>query len=162
MRIYLQIMIQRIQSIFFLFASLALFALFLFPLVHNINVAGVAENIKIDGIYQFINGQPVRTVSFLMLTIATILLAIIPLIAIFMFNNRKLQLALAYGGILAIIGLSFWMSQTVQGVLNGATLRTDNYGIGMLLSSVSIVFLLGAARNIKKDEKLIKSADRLR
>jgi len=155
-------MIQRIQSIFFLLASLALFALFLFPLVHDVNVAGVAENIKIDGVYQIINGQPARTVSFLMLTIATVALAIVPLIAIFMYTNRKLQLALAYGGILAIIGLSFWMSQTVQSVINGATLRTDNYGIGMLLSSVSIVFLLAAARNVKKDEKLIKSADRLR
>jgi len=155
-------MIQRIQSIFFLFASLALLALFLFPLVHNVNVAGIAENIKIDGVYQIINGQPVRTVSFLMLTIATVALAIVPLIALFMYTNRKLQLALAYGGILAIIGLSFWMSQTVQSVINGASLRTDNYGIGMLLSSVSIVFLLAAARNVKKDEKLIKSADRLR
>jgi len=155
-------MIQRVQSIFFLLASLALLALFLFPLVHGITVDGVVENIKIDGVYQTVNGQLVRTVSFLMLTIATVLLAVVPLIALFMFNNRKLQLALAYGGILAIIGLSFWMSQTVQGLLHGATLRTDNYGIGMLLSSVSIVFLLGAARGIKKDEKLIKSADRLR
>ncbi|OCX51876.1 hypothetical protein BEL04_17895 [Mucilaginibacter sp. PPCGB 2223] len=155
-------MIQRIQSIFFLFASLALLALFLFPLVHGINVDGVAENIKIDGVYQIINGQPARTVSFLMLTIITVILAIVPLVAIFMYSNRRLQLALAYSSILAIIGLSFWMSQTVQGVLHGATLRTDNYGIGMLLSSISIVFLLGAARNIKKDEKLVKSADRLR
>lgn len=155
-------MIQRVQSIFFLLASLALLALFLFPLVHGINVDGVVENIKIDGVYQTVNGQLVRTVSFLMLTIATVLLAVVPLIALFMFKNRKLQLALAYGGVLAIIGLSFWMSQTVQGFLHGATLRTDNYGIGMLLSSVSIVFLLGAARGIKKDEKLIKSADRLR
>ncbi|WP_448700508.1 DUF4293 domain-containing protein [Mucilaginibacter sp. AW1-3] len=155
-------MIQRVQSIFFLFASLALLALFFFPLVHGVNVSGVVENIKIDGVYQIVNGQPARTVSFLMLTIATVVLAVVPIIALFMFSNRKLQLALAYGGILAIIGLSFWMSQTVQGILNGITLRTDNYGIGMLLSSVSIVFLLGAARGIKKDEKLIKSADRLR
>jgi hypothetical protein len=155
-------MIQRIQSIYFLLAGLTLLALFAFPLVHGVNVDSVVKNIKIDGVYELINGQPVRTVSFLMLTIATILLALVPIVAIFMFKNRKLQLALGYGGILAIIGFSFWMSQTVQKFMNGATLRTDNYGIGMLLSSVSIVFLLLATKSIKNDEKLIKSADRLR
>lgn len=155
-------MIQRIQSIYFLLASLTLFALFAFPLVHGVNVDGIIKNIKIDGVYEILNGQPVRTVSFLMLTIATILLALVPLISIFMFKNRKLQLALGYGAILAIIGFSFWMSQTVQKFMNGATLRTDNYGIGMLLSSISIIFLLLAVKAVKNDEKLIKSADRLR
>ena len=155
-------MIQRIQSIYFLLAGVALLALFAFPLVHGVNIDGVIKNIKIDGVYEMVNGQPVRTVSFLMLTIATILLALVPIIAIFMFKNRKLQLALGYGGILAIIGYSFWMSQTVQKFMGGVTLRTDNYGIGMLLSSISIVFLLLATKSIKNDEKLIKSADRLR
>jgi hypothetical protein len=155
-------MIQRIQSIYFLLASVALLALFAFPLVHGVNVDGVIKTIKIDGVYELVNGQPVRTVSFLMLTIVTILLALVPIISIFMFKNRKLQLALGYGGILAIIGFSFWMSQTVQKFMGGATLRTDNYGIGMLLSSISIVFLLLATKSIKNDEKLIKSADRLR
>jgi succinate-acetate transporter protein len=155
-------MIQRIQSIYFFLAAVALLALFAFPLVHGVNIDGVIKNIKIDGVYEIVNGQPVRTVSFLMLTIATILLALVPIISIFMFKNRKLQLALGYGGILAIIGFSFWMSQIVQQYVNGATLRTDNYGIGMLLSSISIVFLLLAIKSVKKDEKLIKSADRLR
>jgi len=155
-------MIQRIQSIYFLLAGLTLLALFAFPLVHGVNVGGILQNIKIDGVYEIVNGQAVRTVSFLMLTIATILLVLVPIIAIFMFKNRKLQLALGYGAILAIIGLSFWMSQMVQQYINGATLRTDNYGIGMLLSSISIIFLLLAVKGVKKDEKLIKSADRLR
>ncbi len=155
-------MIQRVQSIYLLLASLALFALFAFPLVHGINVGPNTENIKIDGVYQNINGQMVRTVSFLMLTIVTVLLAVVPLITIFMFKNRKLQLALSYGSILAIIGLSFWMSQTVQKFVHGTAITLDNSGIGMLLSSISIVFLIGAARAVQRDEKLIKSADRLR
>jgi len=155
-------MIQRIQSIYFLLASVALFALFAFPIVHGINVDTVAKTIKIDGVYETINGQLVRTVSFLMLTIATIILGIVPLVAIFMYKNRKLQLALGYGLILAIIGFSFWMSQTVQGFMHGAQITSDNWGIGMLLSSISILFLIFATRGIKRDEKLIKSSDRLR
>jgi uncharacterized membrane protein len=155
-------MIQRLQSIFFLLAGMVLLALFLFPLVHNVDIGGVMKTIKIDGIYETVNGQLVRTTSFLMLTIVCVLLALVPLVTIFMFKNLKLQIALGYGTILAVIGFSFWMSQTVQKFVHGATLHTDNYGIGMLLSSISNIFLLLAVKGVKKDEKLLKSADRLR
>ena len=41
-------------------------------------------------------------------------------------------------------------------------INTHNWGIGLLLSSFSIVFILLAISAIKRDEKLVKSADRLR
>jgi len=41
-------------------------------------------------------------------------------------------------------------------------MKTGNMGIGIFLSSLSIVLILFAARAIKNDEKLIRSADRLR
>lgn len=155
-------MIQRIQSIFLLLASLAIFALFLFPIAHNVYIDNIPKNIKVTGIYEEVAGQMVRTTSFLSLTIVSIIMGIIPLIIIFRYKNRKQQLALCYGFIFAMIGFSFWMSQTVQNIVETARIRTENYGIGALLSSFSIIFILLAIRGIKSDEKLIKSADRLR
>jgi len=39
---------------------------------------------------------------------------------------------------------------------------THNWGIGLFLSSFSMLLVLLAIRAIKADEKLVKSADRLR
>ena len=64
--------------------------------------------------------------------------------------------------ILVIFGYSFWMAQTVKSFTGGAELTTNNFGIGALLSTVSIILVLGAAKAIQRDENLVKSADRLR
>jgi uncharacterized membrane protein len=155
-------MLQRIQSVYLLLTSLVIFALFLFPLVHNVYVEGVASTIKVTGIYQDVNGQQSHTQSFIALIAATGIVAILPLILIFLYKNRKQQMALCYGYIFVIFGYSFWIAQTVKSATGGADLTTNNFGIGALLSSVSIVLVIFAAKAIQRDEKLVKSADRLR
>lgn len=155
-------MIQRIQSIYLLFASLVLFSLFLFPLVHNVYVAGVPSTIKVTGIFQDVNGAQVHTQTFIALIAATAVVAILPLILIFLYKNRKQQVLLCYVYIFVIFGYSFWAAQAVKSATGGANLDTNNFGIGALLSSISIVLVLIAAKAIQRDEKLVKSADRLR
>ena len=155
-------MIQRIQSIYLLLASLAVFALFLFPLVHNVYVAGVPSTITVSGIYRDVNGAQAHTESFIALIAATAVVAIMPLILIFLYKNRKQQAMLCYAYIVVIFGYSFWMAETVKSYTGDVSLNTNNFGIGALLSSVSIIFALLAAKAIQRDEKLVKSADRLR
>jgi uncharacterized membrane protein len=155
-------MLQRIQSVYLLLAGLVIFALFLFPLVHNVYVSGVPSAIKVTGIYQDANGVQAQTQSFILLAAATAIVAIIPLVLIFLYKNRKRQMMLCYVYILVVIGYSFWVAQTVKSVTGGADLTTNNFGIGMLLSSINIVLVLLAAKAIQRDQKLVKSADRLR
>ena len=155
-------MLQRIQSVYLLIASLVIFALFLFPLVHNVYVAGVPSTITVTGIFQDVNGTQAHTQSFIALIGATVVVAIIPLILVFLYKNRKQQMLLCYVYIFIIFGYSFWMAQMVKSATDGANLNTNNFGIGALLSSVSIVLVLMAAKAIQRDEKLVKSADRLR
>ncbi len=155
-------MLQRIQSVYLLLASLVIFSLFLFPLVHNVYVSGVPSTIKVTGVFQDAGGAQAHTQSFIALIAATAIVAIIPLILIFLYKNRKQQITLCYGYIVVIIGYSFWISQTVKSFTEGANLTTNNFGIGALLSSVSIVLMILAAKAIQRDEKLVKSADRLR
>lgn len=155
-------MLQRIQTVYLLFASLIIFSLFLFPLVHNVYVSGVPSTIKVTGIYQDAGGAQAHTESFIALIAATAVVAILPLILIFLYKNRKQQMMLCYVYIFVIFGYSFWMAQTVKSATGGAELSTNNFGIGALLSSISIVLVLMAAKAIQRDEKLVKSADRLR
>lgn len=155
-------MLQRIQSIYLLFASLVLFALFFFPLAHNVYVADKPVSIMVTGIFQDDNGAQKYTEHFVALTAITAIAALMPLVIIFLFKNRKLQITLCYSAILVLIGYSFWMAQTVKKAVGSVQLDTRTMGIGLFLTSLSIVLLILAAKSIQRDEKLIKSADRLR
>jgi FtsH-binding integral membrane protein len=157
-------MIQRIQSIYLLLAGLVIFALFLFPVAHNVYAGGVLTTIKVTGLYMYsgLNPEQHRMEAFTGLTIGTVIVGLLPFILIFLYKNRKQQIMYCYLYMLVIIGYSFWMVQTVKSVTGGLSLDTNNFGIGALFSSISIVLTILAVKAIQRDEKLIKSADRLR
>lgn len=155
-------MLQRIQTIWLFISSLVLFGLFLFPYIQFVKTDGAAQAIKVTGVYENIGGQPVKTQEFILLTIVTVIVALLPLVVIFYFRNRKRQIALCYVTILVILGYSFWLVQSARQVIGNVELDLPNYGIGVILPSLSIFFIILALKGIRKDEKLIKSADRLR
>ncbi|MVN23277.1 DUF4293 domain-containing protein [Mucilaginibacter arboris] len=155
-------MIQRIQSVYLLLASLVLFALFLFPVVNNLILNGHADSIMVTGVYEIINGARTKTSSFIWLSIATVIAALLPLAGVFLYKNRKQQSSYCYIVIVLIIGYSFYLTETVKDFVGNITLNTHNYGIGMILPSLAIVLVFLAIRGINRDEKLVRSADRLR
>ena len=86
--------------------------------------------------------------------------AILSLITIFLFKNRKLQFVLGRVNILLnffLLGVFVYWSLSVPGEMN-----ISEKGIGMFVPVLSIVFLVLANKAIKKDEDLVKSVDRLR
>lgn len=155
-------MLQRVQTVWLFFATAAIFSLFLFPYLQVINPDGTSKVVKVTGVYQSMDGVIVQTEPFLALTILTVLLGLIPFLTIFIFKNRKRQIILCYTCIAGILGFSFWMVQTAKAVLGNITLQTENYGLGVILPSLAVLFVILALRGIRNDEKLIKSADRLR
>ncbi|MBE7176116.1 MAG: DUF4293 domain-containing protein [Mucilaginibacter polytrichastri] len=155
-------MIQRIQSIYLFLASLAQFSLFGFPVIDHGTPAGQEEVVKVTGVY--LNGVEQAAVDkpFDTLTIALIVVALVPLLLIFLFRNRRLQITLIYLAILLVIGFSFWLAETAKESISNANLQISDYNVGAFLPTLAIVLLLLAIRGIRKDEALIKSADRLR
>ena len=86
--------------------------------------------------------------------------AVLSLITIFMYKNRKSQFVMGrLNIILNFILLGFFVYQSLN--VSGETAVSEK-GIGMLLPIVSIVLLALANKAIKKDEELVKSVDRLR
>ncbi|MEO8795023.1 MAG: DUF4293 domain-containing protein [Daejeonella sp.] len=155
-------MVQRVQTVWLFFASLAIFCLFLFPYLHVLSANGTAKALKVTGVYENINGEVVHTSMFLPLIIITVILGLIPLVIIFFYQNRKTQIQICYFNIVAILAFSFWLVQVAKQVFGDITLQIGNYGIGVILPSLAILFTILALRGIRNDEKLIKSADRLR
>jgi hypothetical protein len=86
--------------------------------------------------------------------------ALLSVVSIFMYKNRKFQFVLGrLNIILNFILLGFFVYQSLN--ISGETAVSEK-GIGMLLPIVSIVLLALANKAIKKDEDLVKSVDRLR
>lgn len=148
-------MIQRIQSIWLLLASLAILCLLFVPTVGAAAAKGYyilyGSGLQMEGISEQSTNVP--------LLASTVLAGLISLINIFNFRNRKLQTRIAALNIVLILALSFWFSQIVNKIEG---LKTLDIEPGIFLPLVAIIFTVLAIRGIKKDEKLIRSADRLR
>jgi len=145
-------MIQRIQTIFLLLAALCFGALFMLPMATSSvstahfmadQVYGIQDHLALLGITTFAIGVSV--------------------LAIVLFKNRKLQRKLVY----LIIVLAISMSVTSYFLLKmdlGESILTAGLHLqpGMFLPFLGILFSLLAGYYIGKDEKLVKSMDRLR
>jgi Na+/melibiose symporter-like transporter len=155
-------MIQRIQTIWLILASLALFAMFIFPTLQLSSVDGSARQIYVTGVQDSIGANKVQTEGFTLLTIGAVIVALFPLLVIWFYRDRKKQTLLCYLTIVIIISFGFWLSQTAKAVAGSVTPGIGNFGIGAMLPSLSIIFILLAARGIRNDEKLVRSSERLR
>ena len=112
-------------------------------------------NLMADSIYE-VQDSPV----LLGITILGILL---PIAAIFLYNNRVLQMRLSIFSLIASILLPLVAFLLVYNERTGITAGAEiNDGIGAYLPLISIAAALLARNYINKDEKLVKSMDRLR
>jgi hypothetical protein len=148
-------MIQRIQSIWLLLASLTILCLLFIPLVSSNDYY-----ILVSGLYQKVGADCKKIEGYLPLLITTIAVAVISFVNIFNFKNRTTQKRIILVNIVFIIGLAFWCSVYAKKLPGG--LENGSYGVGIFLPVIAILFCLMAKRGIDNDEKLIRSADRLR
>jgi len=136
-------MLQRIQSIYLLIAVIASGVLPVFlPL------------------YSLENGDVISFMDNIAYVILFVFSGTLSIISIFTYKKRKNQFVLNRLNIilnLILLGLFIYRSLNLSGES-----EISEKGIGMFLPIVSIVFLSLANRAVKKDEDLVKSADRLR
>lgn len=90
------------------------------------------------------------------LTILSIFAGLLALVNIFLFKNRSLQLKLCYLGIFLTLALLAMYFLERENFVNGTISIWSFFYFAIL---ICFVF---AARGIRKDQKLIKSLDRLR
>ncbi|MFD1771287.1 DUF4293 domain-containing protein [Sphingobacterium suaedae] len=157
-------MIQRIQTVWLLAAAVVLLGLFVFPYVSFIDLVGLGKQIFVTGTYSSVNNESVRENSTIPLAIFAGIVVVAPLLIVFQFRNRKRQIVLVFVEMLLIALLGFWMYSSANTILDAISqkIQAGNVGVGFFLLPVAVIFLAMAIGGIRKDEKLIKSADRLR
>ena len=141
-------MIQRIQTLWLLIVAIAAFATYTLTLYIG-KIADGAEKVF-------------QLADDFLLVIIIIALGILAIICLFLFKNRKLQFKLSVFGIIFSIGFLFLEYFRVEDFKKNNLIQSGSYQIGALLPLVMVIFFFLAARGIYKDERLIKSMDRLR
>lgn len=156
-------MIQRIQSLYFFMASLTMMVLSFSPL-YTTAVGTSKFTMFVGGLLETQGENEEILVSQPSIFAVNILLVLMPLIAIFLFKNRKLQLRLSSSAMLSytafvilLAGVSNESLKSIQGFTG-----EGNFGWGLALPFVAIIFLFLANKGIRNDENLVRSADRLR
>ena len=137
-------MIQRIQTIWLLLASICVFLTLKFSTYVGTNKDLIPSS--------FLNG-----IATLPLIFVTLSVGILTLITIFLYKNRKLQLRLTILAVFLEAGLIILYYKEIQTFVGKGT-----FSITSILHVAVIVFLILAARGISSDNKLIKDSNRLR
>jgi len=158
-------MIQRIQTLYLSLAFIAIALLFAFPLAQFFAENG-AYVFSITGLKNMVPGDPdtFKPLIFLPLIIVAVGIALLALFAIFQYKNRSFQIKLTSIGVLAAIGLImgifFLYIPMIEKKIN--IIPDYSKAFGIYLPLVALVFMVMANRAIKRDDKLVRSADRLR
>lgn len=102
-----------------------------------------------------------RLNTFFPAFIVAIVIIVMPLVAIFMFRKRKQQMAMCAFTLFSIVTFVTMMLSKVGSVVP-PTVTDGTYWVGAALPVISFVFVVLAIMGIRKDDKLVKSMDRLR
>ena len=139
-------MLQRIQSVWLFLTSVFSAITFKFPFYNGDWLRDKLPNFFVD----------LNATTTIWLTIITVITGVLAFITIFLFKDRKLQLKLCYVGIfLTLVLLTLYVLEMMN-FEEGTIAFWVIFYAGILISYVL------AARGISKDQKLIKSMDRLR
>ena len=155
-------MIQRVQSLYLLFVVILCLILFRGSIFSFTDGTGNAVKLMVSGSLTGHDGQAAaQVVNIWPVTAILILISLLSLIAIFLFKNRKIQLTVAI--IVVILSAGLIIASAWYGIyLTGNFKMKISPEIQMVLPFLILLFSVLACRGILKDDRLVKSYDRLR
>ena len=155
-------MIQRIQTVY-LFLVLIFTLLFLFFPLGSLEMGATSYVIKTWGVSpesEQILGEYNNLLGMISLVLAFVIMILTVNITL-QFKNRLLQIRLGKINILIhmvmVVSAFFFLDSVKKGLED-----FFSYGVAILFPLLSMILILMANRAIKKDEELVRSADRLR
>lgn len=164
-------MIQRVQTLFLAGVAISMFMVLFFPIWQKFNADGSRHVLltamsmtEYDKAVEVGEPAPVRESGFpIAIAILSVAAAITASYSIFQYGNRLTQIKL---GALN----SLFMAATLGIIVYSQTVGSDwipeveggDFQLGFFLPMIGLVLNIMANRFIKRDEDLVRSADRLR
>ncbi|MDX1351093.1 MAG: DUF4293 domain-containing protein [Putridiphycobacter sp.] len=164
-------MIQRAQTVYLFFAAIASILMLFFP-IFNLAIVDDQGRQTVTGVLN-VYGVVGEASASIPLFIIFVLTAMLSILAIFLYKNRRKQLLVCRLNLLfqILVAISFLLvyffgpnyistKYTDAGLIGTEVKMT--VGLGYYILFLGIPFLLLAIRGIRADEDLLKSLDRLR
>ena len=162
-------MLQRIQTIFMFLALVAGILIFFFPVANYISDTNyltffihTIKDMAPDPFAETSAGSTLFGQWFtLPLAAGQFLILVVLFFTIFKFKKRILQIRLNSLNIflnVLLVGGVFYYTTSIEEI----TGASSDYGIAVIFPLIAIILLFAANFYIRKDEKLIRSANRLR
>lgn len=151
-------MIQRIQTIFLLLVCILMTGTVFSPLL-TIYTSGSSDllNLTSWGVFsEILTYETWGVVSVAALS------ALVAFINIFLYKNRKLQIKI--GNLTSFLLIFFYVTFAtyVYFLLDKHQIAFNSVQYGIILPFIALIFNILAILKIKKDEKLVRSLDRIR
>jgi hypothetical protein len=153
-------MIQRIQTLYLLVSLGLILLVFFLPVSELISGNNQLVTFRATGFYDEDTGNLILATIPVIIIISVIICFYI--ISIFLYKRRMIQLRLCILNIILLTGLIglfcfhlFFYLKTVQGV-------DFKIGISFIIPVIAIILTYLAFRGIRKDEYLVRLADRIR
>ena len=159
-------MIQRIQSLFLLVIALSGVTFLFTPILEIINYESY-YTMDAFTIFEMENNVKVPLKSNIGIAIMSIIITLLSGIIIFLYKNRPLQIKLSKFLIfllaLELVALFFYSDAALSFLSKVPKDQVSiSYKIGVVLPIISLIFAYLTIYAIKKDDELVRSADRLR
>ena len=138
-------MIQRQQTLWLLLCVFAALLSFMFPFVTG---KGLDKGIEVD--------KALKAGSDFLILILTGASLVLSAVTIFLYKDRKMQINLCLAGMLIALAIIIIYFTGMKNISKSTLALTS------VLPFLILVGFIMAFRNIRKDEKLVKSLDKLR
>jgi hypothetical protein len=157
-------MFQRIQTLFIIGAFAACATCFFLPFwLYTGTNPDYAYRVSLFAIKLISGEEQIIDLGTIPILVIVAVSTILTIVSLFNFKNRQRQIKInnynVFLTILFIGTIYLWIPHMIDGFLRTAVMH---WQFGLIMPLFSMVFLIIANIFIKKDEKLVKSADRLR
>jgi len=151
-------MIQRIQTVYLIGVIFLGFLMYFFSYGEIIS-SSETYVFKSTGIFQIVNGAEVGIRTTIPVILFILVIIVIAGISIFKYKSRLFQIKLCKLNMLILTGLLVVLFFYLESYENEPEI---NYKIGIFIPMISIALTFLAIRAIKKDEELLRAANRIR
>lgn len=156
-------MLQRIQTVFLILIAVCMVLVLFFPLWESIEPGPEGDILVTAWGLQISAGDQITEVQFPYMFVAILAIAsvVVTIIEITKFKNRLLQIKLGALNSLFMAGTLIASVLMINALMEEAG-TSGEYGIALWFPAIAMILNIFANRFIRRDEKLVRSADRIR
>ena len=153
-------MIQRIQTLYLLAISISMGLLLFSPVAQVVVPNDMTYNFYTYGVID-ITGQDPEPIYYWALLVLNLITILLPLVTIFLYKKRFLQIRLCIVEIILLLGCCGMMVYLIRHFSQELEANIL-YKTGLIIPIICVIFTYMAMKGIWRDIRLVKSYDRIR